>query len=183
MSNDNDLRSSSVKFSLPHSPIKEEDETGQDEPAPNRPRGWRQYNLVQNFERIPQHCEQFPIAAKLIDDLARDYAVIQSGFLIMEPQTVLGLHSDSANWCLDYHYGLVVPEKCYLVVAGERRDHCEGKSILFEDTFAHMAANESNSPRVVFNLVFANPQLTRDEVGAIRMLVDELPVGALVFAT
>jgi Aspartyl/Asparaginyl beta-hydroxylase len=156
-------------------------ETAPDEPALFKPRGWRHYNLIQNFERLPHRCERFPIAAKLVDDLARDYAIIQSGFLIMEPGTALGLHSDAANWCMNYHYGLIVPEKCYQVVAGEMRVHGEGRSMLFEDAFVHMAANESTSTRVLFNVVLANPQLTKEEVRAIRMLATELPLGTLVF--
>jgi hypothetical protein len=153
-----------------------------DEPQRNKPWGWRHFNLVEWFERKDDRCALFPVTAPLVDAARAEYAVLHAGYLILEPGAVIPPHSDAANWCLSYHFGVIVPENCFQMVSGETRFHEEGGSMLFEDCFVHMAANHGTSKRVIFNIVFANPALTAAEIDAIRALSAELPSGTLAYS-
>jgi hypothetical protein len=152
-----------------------------DEPVRGRPRGWRHWSFVEYFERQDQACAAFPAGAAVVETIASHHAVIHASYLILEPHTVIPPHSDAANWCLSYHHGVIVPPGCHQTVAGERRDHAERRSMLFEDCFVHSAANESDEARVILNVVFANPTLSADETMALRCLATELPSGALAY--
>lgn len=152
-----------------------------DQPERNKPRGWRHYNLMASFERLDDHCARFPITAAIVDRLAAEHSIIHAGYLILEPGVVIPPHSDAANWCLSYHFGVIVPDGSFQTVAGETRFHREGGSMLFEDCYVHMAANHGSGTRVLFNIVLANPALTAAEISAIRALSAELPSGLLVY--
>ncbi|HVJ89968.1 MAG TPA: aspartyl/asparaginyl beta-hydroxylase domain-containing protein [Labilithrix sp.] len=153
-----------------------------DEPAANRPKGWRQWHIVSNFEFDSVHAARFPIAANVAREIARHHTILHAYYLILEPKVELPLHADGVDWAMSYHYGLIVPEGAYLAVAHETRHHAVGGSLLFNDSFVHRAGNTSDSPRIVFNVVLANPQLSATEREGIKCMVASLPEGAISYS-
>lgn len=164
-----------------HAPHYGADPSKPDEPTKDRPYGWRHWNLIEYFERKPSRREAFPHTARVLDDIASRYTVVHAGFLIMEPGVSIGLHSDGTNWCLSHHFGVIVPPDCHQTVAGERRYHRERESMVFDHSFVHTAANESDQWRVIVNVVFANPSLSAAECAAIKQLATDLPKGQIVY--
>jgi beta-hydroxylase len=49
------------------------------------------------------------------------------------------------------------PEQCGIKVGGEVRHWTEGRSLIFDDTYAHSAWNESDRTRVVLFVDFMRP--------------------------
>ena len=67
--------------------------------------------------------------------------------------------------------GLHIPGKCQLTVAGESRPWYEGKCQFFDDSFWHSAVHQGPGffgPRVVLLIDFWHPQLTDEEIAALR---------------
>lgn len=153
-----------------------------DDPAANRPKGWRQWHIVSNFAFDPEHAARFPVAERVTRDVARKHTIMHAYYLILEPNVALPLHADGVDWALSYHYGLIVPEGSYLTVAHETRHHAVGRSLLFNDSFVHQAGNKAASPRIVFNIVLANPQLTPTEREGIKCIIASLPEGSISYS-
>lgn len=150
-----------------------------DQPVGANPRGWRHWNLVQNFEALPRNQQPFPVASRLVNRIAEQYDVMVGGFLLLEPDVHIPSHSDGACWALSQQFGLIVPEGCHLTVAWEQRAHLEGGSLSFNDSFFHRAGNPSSRHRVLFNVTFSNPRLSAAERQALRLLWREMPAGTL----
>lgn len=153
-----------------------------DETAANRPQGWRQWHIVSNFEFDAEHAARFPVAEAVAREIARDHTILYAYYLILEPGVVLPLHADGVDWALSYHHGLLVPDGAYLTAAHETRKHSVGGSLVFNDSFVHSAGNTGTEPRVVLNIVLANPRLTAIERAGVRCLVESLPSGSLAYA-
>jgi hypothetical protein len=152
-----------------------------EEPTAGRPRGFRHWNLVENFEIVPDNASPFPAASRLTSKICEKWTVMMAGFLVLEPGAIVDTHADASGWALSYHYGLIVPEKCYLKVAGETRFQGERRALLFNDSFIHSAGNLSKQTRVVFNVVCGNPSLNDAERGCLRDIAKLLPAGSLAY--
>ena len=50
-----------------------------------------------------------------------------------------------------YHLGLATPRgpACFIEVDGERHDWCDGKAMIFDETYLHWAANDSQYDRLI----------------------------------
>jgi hypothetical protein len=153
-----------------------------DEPIRNRPQGWRNWTFIEDFEWRPAHCELFPVAKKLLEEVHERVTVCHASFLVMEPGVFLPTHSDAAGWAVSYNYGIIVPPDCHLTVAREQRQNREGQALAFNDSFIHKAANDSDKTRIVFQVICANPGLTADERRCLESISKTLPAGALVYA-
>ena len=78
-------------------------------------------------------------------------------FSILEPGARLKEHRGPYKGVLRYHLGLKVPEEprqCGITVGGETRHWAVGRSLVFDDTFAHTAWNESRETRAVLFVDF-----------------------------
>jgi aspartyl/asparaginyl beta-hydroxylase (cupin superfamily) len=94
--------------------------------------------------------------------------------MILEPGVHIYPHADGLSWGVSVNCGLVVPDGCYLTVAGETRFHKERQLLVFNDGFVHSAGNPSGMPRVLFNAMCANPGFTRKEPMALRIVTQTL---------
>jgi hypothetical protein len=152
-----------------------------DEPAPGKPPGWRSWNMVINFDWLPdRQTAEFPISRRVLEAVRERCTVIHAGFLIMEPGVSLPVHSDGSHWAVTNLFGLIVPEGSHLTVDGERRANQEGRSLLFNDSYYHSAANESRQPRVVFSITAASPSLTPVERTCLERICRIFPRNAIV---
>jgi aspartyl/asparaginyl beta-hydroxylase (cupin superfamily) len=62
------------------------------------------------------------------------------------------------------------------VIAGRRVDLREGRAFVFDDSFVHTAWNESDRPRFVLYFDFFHPDLTPQEVWALKQYYEDLVV-------
>jgi beta-hydroxylase len=91
-------------------------------------------------------------------------------FSILEPGARLKEHRGPYKGVLRYHLGLKVPEdprQCGITVGGETRHWEVGRSLVFDDTFAHTAWNESRETRAVLFVDFK-----RELTGPLKTLND-----------
>jgi hypothetical protein len=152
-----------------------------EEPMPLNPEGWRHWNLVEGFEWLEERCRPFPAARRAIDAIARRVTILHAGFLVLEPGAVILEHADGVGWALSYSHGLIVPDGCYLKVAGESRAHRERRSLLFNDSFVHGAGNHGRETRVLFAVVCVNPAFTPVEAAGLRIATSLLPKGEICY--
>lgn len=118
---------------------------------------WRTYFLQVFGRPIPANCQRCPRTAKLLSAVP---GLGNAVFSILLPGKHIPEHRGPYKGLLRYHLALRVPapaERCWIEVNGERRHWREGASLLFDDSFAHSAANESDDIRVVLFLDFPRP--------------------------
>lgn len=118
---------------------------------------WRTYFLQVFGRRIAANCARCPRTTEL---LAAVPGLGNAVFSILLPGKRIPQHRGPYKGMLRYHLALKVParaEQCWLDVNGERRHWQEGRSLLFDDSFPHSAANDSDDIRVVLFLDFPRP--------------------------
>lgn len=93
-------------------------------------------------------------------------------FSVLAPHTHIPPHHGLVSGRLLVHLPLIVPENCgALRVGGEERRWEFGKCIVFDDTYAHEAWNESDETRVVLIFDIWHPDVSEAErVGFGRIL-------------
>ena len=116
---------------------------------------------------VEENCRLAPRTAALIRRLPGIYTAF---FSVLEPHQSLAPHFGYYKGFLRYHMGVLVPNdnangECWirinadasdnarrdtsLIEKGERYSWKSGKGVVFDDTFLHEAANESDEVRVV----------------------------------
>jgi beta-hydroxylase len=72
-------------------------------------------------------------------------------FASLPPGATLVRHRDPYAGSLRYHIGLVTPNdpKCFIDVDGERYYWKDGEPVMFDETYIHYAANETDHQRIV----------------------------------
>lgn len=63
-----------------------------------------------------------------------------------------------SNYILRCHYGLIIPENCYVKVRDKKKYHKEKEWIIFDDSLEHMAENQSDSDRTVLIIDIDRPK-------------------------
>jgi ornithine lipid ester-linked acyl 2-hydroxylase len=118
---------------------------------------WKTYFLQVFGTPIGGNCQRCPRTAAL---LAGVPGLGNAVFSILLPGKRIPQHRGPYKGLLRYHLALRVPtppERCWIEVNGERRHWVEGASLMFDDSFPHSAANESDGIRVVLFLDFPRP--------------------------
>lgn len=82
-----------------------------------------------------------------------------AGFSLMRPNSEIPIHQDTTGLkygSMAYHLGLIIPpnSSCTLTVNGITVPQHKGKSLIFDSTFLHSAANTSNQDRVILYIDF-----------------------------
>jgi Aspartyl/Asparaginyl beta-hydroxylase len=139
-----------------------------------RPSGWRHWRLVSGCQTHPAACAATPIAASIVRQIAEQHLVVAAEYLVLEPGARIYPHADGLSWCTSVNCGLIVPDDCYLSVAGATRYHREGQVLVFNDGFIHSAGNESGRPRVLFNVMCAHPEFSRGEQAVLKTIMQTL---------
>jgi hypothetical protein len=79
---------------------------------------------------------------------------------ILSPDKDIPEHRGPDGGVLRYHLGVIIPDEpdsCGIIVNGEKAHWEEGKSLIFDDSFAHRARNMSDQLRVVLFVDFERP--------------------------
>ena len=81
------------------------------------------------------------------------------------------------------HLGLSVPPDCYLQVGDFKKTWEDGKTLVFDDTYIHSAANNSDQPRVILLLDFSvgvpveKPENSDDEEEVFANVISLMKLG------
>ena len=143
--------------------------------------GWTAFRLQRLGEWNEENMAKFPITTSIIKSLNIPLAVRGVMFAKQAPGTGVQPHSDGRNFILTAHLGLKVPkqqsnddnnDQCWIEVAGKRRGWEEDKTIVFDTSFTHCTANDSNDDRYVLIIDFWHPELTSTEQKALEYIYD-----------
>jgi hypothetical protein len=133
----------------------------------NRSTRWSTYRLFKAGEPVEDNCRRCPRTVAALESIALMRVPgfsPEAMFSVLEPHTRIPAHHGSVNGRLIVHLPLIVPEDCGgLRVADETRGWREGECLVFDDSFAHEAWNDSEQTRVVLIFDIWNPLLSDAE--------------------
>lgn|GEM_PF-159696 len=89
-------------------------------------------------------------------------------FSILKPHQHIPPHFGLSNHGITVHLPLLVPNDCQIRVGQEWRPWVEGELIAFDDSFDHEARNDSDDLRVVLIFEVWHPDLSSEEIEAVR---------------
>lgn len=133
---------------------------------------WKSF-MLKAGRFIDENCAVCPETARLVRRIPRVYTAF---FSVLDPHQHVRPHWGYYKGFLRYHLGLVIPSDnadrtCFLRVNDNEQDNAlrdlaliergekyywrEGEGVMFDDTFLHDAANNSDQPRVVLWLDIA----------------------------
>jgi beta-hydroxylase len=110
---------------------------------------WKTFFLYGYGYRAEQNCQLCPATDRAVQNIPGLQSAMYS---VLEPGTRLRSHRGPYNGILRYHLGLIIPgdgTSSGLRVADTTCHWQVGKSLVFDDTFAHEAWNDSDQQRVV----------------------------------
>lgn len=85
--------------------------------------------------------------------------VISAYISVLGPNKMLMPHEGPWSGILRMHLGVVIPgnKECVLINGGEEYRWEEGKTVLFDDTYEHIAVNQTNQIRAILFLDIMRP--------------------------
>ena len=109
---------------------------------------WMTYLFLGYGSWVDDNCARCPKTTALLKAEPR---ITSALFSILEPGKRLPRHFGPFKGVWRYHLGLKVPEggACYIVVGGQRYSWKDAEGSLFDDSFLHFAANETDGERAV----------------------------------
>jgi beta-hydroxylase len=110
--------------------------------------GWKRFYLSWYGTELPSAAAKCPQTLALLKQIPSIKAAM---FASLPPGATLVRHRDPYAGSLRYHLGLVTPNDpaCFIEVDGQRYHWKDGEPVMFDETFIHHAANQTNHQRVV----------------------------------
>jgi beta-hydroxylase len=110
--------------------------------------GWKRFHLYWYGKEIPSAQLHCPKTVALLKSIPSIKAAM---FASLPPGATLVRHRDPYAGSLRYHIGLVTPNDpgCFINVDGERYYWKDGEAVMFDETYIHYAANETDQQRIV----------------------------------
>lgn len=110
--------------------------------------GWKRFYLKWYDARHPSARALCPHTVALLESIP---AVKAAMFAELPPGGRLNPHRDPYAGSLRYHLGLTTPndDGCYIDVDGERYSWRDGRSVVFDETYVHSAANKTAANRII----------------------------------
>ena len=118
---------------------------------------WKVFVFTVFGTRIEKNCTRCPRTARLLAGIP---GLRNSMFSIVAPRKRIPEHRGPYCGLLRYHLALKVParrEDCTIRVDGIDRHWEEGRTMIFDDSFVHSVANETDEERVVLFADFERP--------------------------
>src|SRR6201996_8546801 len=132
---------------------------------------WKTF-MFKSGDFIDENCALAPKTAALLEKIPGIYTAF---FSVLEPHQHIKPHWGYWKGFVRYHLGVIIPDnnadrKCWIRINPEAQDRTQardaieqgeryfwknGEAVLFDDTFLHDAANESDQVRVVLFLDLA----------------------------
>jgi len=133
----------------------------------NRSTRWSTFRLFKAGASVEDNCRRCPLTVAALESIPLMRVPgfsPEAMFSVLEPHTRIPAHHGSVNGRLIVHLPLIVPENCGgLRVADETRGWQEAQCLVFDDSFAHEAWNDSERTRVVLIFDIWNPLLSEAE--------------------
>ncbi|MDX1454039.1 MAG: aspartyl/asparaginyl beta-hydroxylase domain-containing protein [Gammaproteobacteria bacterium] len=118
--------------------------------------GWSKYYL--KWYGYTHHSGQrsCPRTVELLEGIS---SVKGALFTLLPPGGKLRRHSDPFACSLRYHLGLATPnsDDCWIEVDGQKYSWRDGEAFLFDETYVHHAANETDQYRLILMCDVARP--------------------------
>lgn len=110
--------------------------------------GWQRFHLVWYGKEMPSAIQKCPKTLALLKSIPSVKAAM---FASLPPGATLNVHRDPYAGSLRYQLGLVTPndDLCFIEVDGQRYSWRDGQSVIFDETYVHYAANQTNQQRYV----------------------------------
>lgn len=111
-------------------------------------RGWKRFYLKWYGDPLPSARARCPRTVALVEAIPGVRAAM---FALLPPGGTLMEHRDPFAGSLRYHLGLVTPnsDACRIVVDGEPYAWRDGEAVMFDETYVHRAANETDQARII----------------------------------
>lgn len=118
--------------------------------------GWKRFYLKwygSDLKSAKQFC---PVTVDLLGSIP---SVKGAMFAMLPPGATLVKHRDPYAGSLRFHMGLSTPnsEECYISVDGQKYFWKDGEAVLFDETFIHYAANNTETNRIILFLDVKRP--------------------------
>lgn len=112
-------------------------------------RGWKRFYLKWYDDYLPSAKKLCPKTVELLKQVPN---VKGAMFTLLPKNGRLKEHRDPYAGSLRYHLGLITPnsEKCRIFVDGIPYFWKDGEGVLFDETYIHQAANETDTDRIIF---------------------------------
>jgi hypothetical protein len=130
---------------------------------------------------VENNCNKMPSLTKFLKSLPNLKIALLS---VLSPHTRLNEHQgwgNHSNKVLRCHYGLVIPDDCFITVRdendilGQVQYHIKDKWMIFDDSKHHFAANNSDKYRIVLIIDLDRPNNIKkgsSQIGDTKELLD-----------
>lgn len=130
---------------------------------------------------VKNNCDKMPNLTKFLKSLPNLRIALLS---VLSPHTKLNEHQgwgNHSNNVLRCHYGLIVPDECFITVReenelfGEIQYHIKDEWLIFDDSKLHFAANNSDKYRIILILDLDRPNNIKkgiSQIGDTKELCD-----------
>lgn len=122
--------------------------------------GWKRFHLYWYGKNLPSAEQSCPQTVALLKSIPSIKAAM---FASLPPGAKLVRHRDPYAGSLRYHLGLVTPNSpnCFIDVDGIPYHWKDGEAVIFDETYIHFAANNTNHPRIVLFCDIERPLHTK----------------------
>jgi beta-hydroxylase len=122
--------------------------------------GWKRFHLCWYGKEMSSAQLSCPKTVALLKSIPTIKAAM---FASLPPGATLVSHRDPYAGSLRYHIGLVTPNdpKCFIEVDGERYFWKDGEAVIFDETYIHLAANQTDHQRIVLFCDVERPLYTK----------------------
>lgn len=110
--------------------------------------GWKRFYLKWYGESHPSAMKLCPRTTELLQGIGTVKAAM---FATLPPGSKLVRHRDPYAGSYRYHLGLDTPNSpdCYIDVDGEKYHWRDGEGVVFDETYIHYAANQTDQNRII----------------------------------
>ena len=122
--------------------------------------GWKRFHLYWYGKNL---CSTEQFCPKTVAILKSIPSIKAAMFASLPPGAKLVRHRDPYAGSLRYHLGLVTPNHadCFIDVDGETYFWKDGEVVMFDETYIHFAANNTNQQRIVLFCDIERPLHTK----------------------
>ncbi|WP_243444089.1 aspartyl/asparaginyl beta-hydroxylase domain-containing protein [Asaia prunellae] len=124
-------------------------------------RRWRSFFFEGYGYRCEENCQRAPRTNDLLRQIPN---LVTASFSVLEPGCRIPRHVGMTKGTFVYHLALKIPknrEACHITIEGENKTHTyswnEGESLLFDDTFPHFVANDTDEDRYILLIQVQRP--------------------------
>jgi beta-hydroxylase len=122
--------------------------------------GWKRFHLYWYGKDLPSAEKSCPKTVALLKSIPSIKAAM---FASLPPGAKLVRHRDPYAGSLRYHLGLVTPNdpNCFINVDDEAYHWKDGEAVMFDETYIHYAANNTDRQRIVLFCDIERPLHTK----------------------